>query len=150
MSDNNSPQSGNEVTRLRHKSRQLALHTLYACEVGETKHWASMLDKIADADQLSVEVKKYAKDLVDKTLSNLEQIDDILVSKAQNWEIRRMAAVDRNVLRLAITELTYFPKVPYKVVIDEAVEIAKTFGTSESGKFVNGILDSIIHKKTNN
>jgi N utilization substance protein B len=78
----------------------------------------------------------------------------LISAKAANWEIRRMAAVDRNTLRLAAAELIHFKdSVPFKVVIDEAVEIAKTYGTDDSGKFVNGILDSIrkdLHSKAGN
>jgi N utilization substance protein B len=72
-------------------------------------------------------------------------IDECLTRHAANWELKRMAALDRNVLRLAVAELFFFTEIPFKVVIDEAVELAKIFGTDESGRFVNGILDSI-HK----
>ncbi|KMQ52019.1 Transcription termination protein NusB [Chitinispirillum alkaliphilum] len=100
------------------------------------------MERIADSEELSSEVRKYARELVHKVIQENDAIYDLLTSKAQNWELKRMAIIDRNVLRIAIAELCYFPDVPYKVVIDEAVEIAKTFGTDDSGKFVNGILDS--------
>ncbi len=139
--------SGNELSKVRHRSRELALSTLYACEVGSNEQWEIMLERIAEDEALSPDVKRYARDLVRSTLENLNEIDATLAEKAANWELRRMAAVDRNVLRLATAELLYFSQsVPFKVVIDEAVEIAKTYGTEDSGKFVNGILDSI-HKK---
>ena len=145
MSENRHP--GNELAISRHKSRELALHTLYACEVGSSQQWEVMLDRIADNDQLGPGVRKYARDVVAATLDHLETIDSMLTEVAANWELRRMAAVDRNILRLAAAELLYFADiVPFKVVIDEAVEIAKTYGTEDSGKFVNGILDSV-HKK---
>ena len=69
----------------------------------------------------------------------------MITQRAANWDIKRMAVIDRNILRLAVTELFYFKQVPVKVVIDEAVELAKAFGAEDSGKFVNGIIDSI-HK----
>ncbi|NLE00892.1 MAG: transcription antitermination factor NusB [Fibrobacter sp.] len=130
----------------RHRSRELALQTLYACEVGTTEDWQNTLERIADTGSLAQEVKLYARDLVQQTFSALEQIDSTIRERAANWELKRMAAIDRNILRLAVSELTFFSQVPAKVVIDEAVELAKTFGTDDSGKFVNGIIDSI-HKK---
>jgi len=141
-SDNN--QTGEVIVSDRHRSRELALRTLYAYEVDTNAPWEPMLDSIAENDQLSVKVRKYASELVSATVKNLESIDPMIAAKAANWELRRMAAVDRNTLRLATAELVYFKdSVPFKVVIDEAVEIAKTYGTDDSGKFVNGILDSI-------
>ncbi|MCL2182876.1 MAG: transcription antitermination factor NusB [Chitinispirillia bacterium] len=138
----------------RHKSRELALRTLYAYEVDTSGQWKDMLESIAENDQLSVKVKKYAAELVGVTVENLVGIDPMIAAKAANWELRRMAAVDRNTLRLATAELVYFREsVPFKVVIDEAVELAKTYGTDDSGKFVNGILDSIrkdLYKKAGN
>jgi len=137
-------QTGGEVISDRHKSRELALRTLYAWEVDMSGQWREMLESIADNDQLSAKVKKYAAELVGAAVENLESIDPMIAAKSANWEMRRMAAVDRNTLRLATAELIYFKEsVPFKVVIDEAVEIAKTYGTDDSGKFVNGILDSI-------
>mgnify|MGYP000870398285 FL=1 len=130
----------------RHRSRELALQTLYACEIGTTEDWQSTLERIADDSALSTEVIKYARELVSAAFDRLEQIDSVIQERAANWDLKRMAAIDRNILRLAVTELKNYPQVPAKVVIDEAVELAKTYGTDDSGKFVNGIIDSI-HKK---
>ena len=134
------------IYKNRHRSRELALQTLYACEIGTTEDWQNTLEKIAEDSALSQEVKKYAKDLVCNTFDFLEQIDLLIQERAANWDLKRMAAIDRNILRLAVAELKNYPQVPAKVVIDEAVELAKTYGTDDSGKFVNGIIDSI-HKK---
>ncbi|MDR2592255.1 MAG: transcription antitermination factor NusB [Chitinispirillales bacterium] len=137
-------QKQQDLPQQRHSSRELALRTLYAHEVDSGSSWEDMLSSIAENDQLGSKVIKYAKTLVDAALKNREAIDSLIARKAVNWELRRMAAVDRNVLRLATAELIYFrEQVPFKVVIDEAVELAKTYGTDDSGKFVNGILDSI-------
>lgn len=130
----------------RHKSRELALQTLYACEVGLTSEWNTMLDQIAESSALSEDVKKYARDLVSCVYKSIDEIDRSIQERAANWEMKRMAAIDRNIIRLAVAEMTCFDDVPVKVVIDEAVELAKTFGTGDSGKFVNGVIDSI-HKK---
>ena len=87
--------------------------------------------------------KQYAAEIVGRTVESLAKIDETITCHAVNWEMKRMAALDRNVLRLATAKLFFFNDVPFKVVIDEAVELAKTYGLEESGKFVNGILDSI-------
>jgi len=137
----------------RHASRELALRTLYAYDVDSACSWEDMLSSIAENDQLQLgpKVIKYAKTLVGAAVKNRESIDAVIAKKAVNWELRRMAAVDRNVLRMATAELIHIKEqVPFKVVIDEAVELAKTYGTDDSGKFVNGILDSIrkeLHRK---
>jgi N utilization substance protein B len=136
-------QNGDNVPN-RRKSRELALCTLYAHEVDRNEPWEGMLDSIAENNRLGEEIKKYAAKLLDSTVKNIETIDSMIARRAENWEMRRMAAVDRNLLRIAVAELAYFKEtVPFKVVIDEAVEIAKVYGTDDSGKFVNGILDSV-------
>jgi transcription antitermination protein NusB len=139
-----SPQSDSGFKGRRH-ARELALQTLYACEIGITRDWMGMLDRIAGDLTFSTENMHYARDLVRAATGSLTTIDDYITRHAANWELKRMAALDRNILRLAVAELFFFSAVPFKVVIDEAVELAKTYGTDDSGKFVNGILDSI-HK----
>lgn len=133
-----------ELSQQRHAGRELALRTLYAYDADNTCLWEQMLESIAENDTLDAKVIAYARTLVDAALKNRERIDAMIARKAVNWELRRMAVVDRNVLRFATAELLYLREmVPYRVTIDEAVEIAKTYGTDDSGKFVNGILDSI-------
>jgi N utilization substance protein B len=131
----------------RRKSRELALQTLYACEIGSGgDDWRQMLNSIADSSAFSPDIVKYASELVNAVYDNIANLDQMIQEKAANWDLKRMAAIDRNVLRLSITELLFFPATPVKVVIDEAVELAKMFGTDDSGKFVNGIIDSINKK----
>jgi len=77
------------------------------------------------------------------TLENISTLDDLIAKSAQNWQIKRMSAVDRNVLRLAAYELIHESDIPIKVSINEAINLAKKYGDEESGKFVNGILDKI-------
>jgi len=138
------PQTSSERARERHAGRELALRTLYAYDIDGSCSWEQMLESIAENDELDAGVIRYARTLVDAALKNRELIDAMIARKAVNWELRRMAVVDRNVLRFAVAELLCFrEQVPYKVAIDEAVEIAKTYGTDDSGKFVNGVLDSI-------
>ena len=85
--------------------------------------------------------KQFVEDLIHGALAHLRQIDELIQSYAEHWEIKRMNAVDRNVIRMALFEMLFRPDIPPVVSINEAVDIAKAFSSMESGKFVNGILD---------
>ncbi len=131
------------MSQSRRNSRELALQLLYAVEISGIDELSGMADSIIELCEFDVSVRDYGMRLVLATLDQQAIIDPLIQKHAQNWEMRRMAAIDRNLLRLAISELRTFKDVPYKVVIDEAVEIAKVYGTEDSGKFINGILDSV-------
>jgi transcription antitermination protein NusB len=130
----------------RRKSRELALQSLYACEVSTTDEYTTIFASIAEETASAQIVTGYAAQLLEKVMQEKQDIDKLLAQHAANWDLKRMTVIDRNILRLAVGELLFFKDTPYKVVIDEAVELAKIYGTDESGKFVNGILDSI-HKE---
>ena len=86
----------------------------------------------------------YAQTLVKGTQQHLEEIDEIIRRQAEHWRLERMPAVDRNILRLEVFEFLYETDVPQLVILDEAIELAKEFGTEQSGRFVNGVLDGIL------
>ena len=88
-------------------------------------------------------VRLFAEPLIRGTLEHRDEADEHIRKHAQNWDLHRMAAVDRNILRLAIYEMLYRDDIPPVVSINEAVDIAKKFSTQDSGKFVNGILDKV-------
>ena len=88
-------------------------------------------------------VRAHAEVTVKAIIAHLTEIDEAIASVVQNFRMERLIAVDRNILRCAVYELLHMPDVPPPVVMDEAIEISKKFGTEESGKFVNGILDKI-------
>ncbi len=90
-------------------------------------------------DKLIEDARRYVRTIKEK----LEEIDEIISSKLENWTIERLSSVDRNVLRLGTYELLHEPDVPIEVTLDEMIEIAKKYGTENSGKFVNGVLDRI-------
>ncbi|MBD3345730.1 MAG: transcription antitermination factor NusB [Chitinivibrionales bacterium] len=136
-------QTTEETMTNRRKSRELALQTLYAAEARRDSSYAHIMKNIADSGDYSPEAREYCLKLLEKVFIHKEQLDSLIQSHAANWDLVRMAAIDRNVMRTAVAELLFFTKIPYKVVIDEAVEIAKEYGTDDSGRFVNGILDSI-------
>jgi transcription antitermination protein NusB len=128
----------------RRKSRELALQALYACEIGDDHDCATVLSRIMDdSDTDESDSGAYAKMLVVKVFSQRAEIDALLQHHTANWDVKRMTAIDRNILRMAVAELQSDEHVPFKVVIDEAVELAKQYGTDDSSKFVNGVIDSI-------
>ena len=88
-------------------------------------------------------VAPYFQRLTGGVVQNKDHIDQVIETYSSNWKVRRMACVDRNILRLAVFEMLYCGDIPAKVSINEAIDIAKKFGSSESGSFINGILDSI-------
>ena len=88
----------------------------------------------------------YARDLVRGTLAHRDEIDDLIRGQAEHWRLERMPAVDRNILRLAIYEFLYEADVPKLVVVDEAIELAKKFGSEDSSRFVNGLLDGLLKR----
>lgn len=90
----------------------------------------------------------YAQRLVQGAVEHQEQIDELIRSQADNWRLERMPAVDRNILRLAIYEMLFEQETPKLVVLDEAIELAKKFGSEQSGRFVNGLLDGLLKQHT--
>jgi|SRR6185295_18670372 len=105
-------------------------------------------DEIAKRRQRVQEAFEYAQALVRGTLENREKIDELIRSQADNWRLERMPAVDRNILRLAIYEMLHEQDTPKLVVLDEAIELAKKFGSEQSGRFVNGLLDGLLKQHT--
>ena len=89
------------------------------------------------------QIINYAKEIVDIYMENTEKLDKLISSKSSNWDISRMALIDRLIIKLALSEIFYFDEVPGKVSIVEAVEISKEYSTEDSRRFINGILDSI-------
>jgi len=90
----------------------------------------------------------FAQGLVRGTLDNREQVDALIREQADNWRLERMPPVDRNVLRLAVFEMLYETDTPKLVIVDEAIELAKKFGSEQSGRFVNGLLDGLLKQHT--
>lgn len=108
-----------------------------------------MPERAWSEEPLDIKARAFAAHLADGVQQNKEALDRLIEKYAQNWTLARMASIDRCVLRLAAYELVYEPETPINVIINEAVDIAKKFSTSESGKFVNGILDKIKLERIN-
>ncbi len=131
-------------------SREIALVALYLIDLrkgGDSAVVDEALDPEGEFAGAATEVVEEARALVDGVLEQREGIDTALTAAAENWRLDRMAAIDRNVLRLGVYELLHREDVPPKVAIDEAIELAKKYSTEGSGAFVNGVLDRI-HKQT--
>lgn len=131
---------------LRRRGRELALQMLYQHEVAgaDMEHVAATFNDLQEAPDVA---REFALDLARGVVERLDEVDAHLREFADNWRLERMAAVDRNILRLAVFELVYQPDTPPAVVIDEAVEIAKRFGSERSSQFVNGVLDGFLHRR---
>ena len=125
-------------------SRIVALQAVYADEVSQSKLDLS-LDMILEelVEDASSEVRLYAEKLTKITIDHKESSDILIVERLKNWEMKRLSLMDKLILRLGISEMLHEESVPPKVSIVEGVEIAKLFSTPDSGRFVNGILDSI-------
>ena len=89
--------------------------------------------------------RAFSEALVNKVIANRSELNDKIAERVANWEMDRIALIDRILLRIGIAELIYFPDIPPKVSINEVIEIAKDYSTSNSGKFINGILDAILN-----
>jgi N utilization substance protein B len=150
----------------RRTAREMAVRMLYQCDIG-----GSPLPQVFsnfDLSEFMVDPKpkaagdpagesrtrrvkdafEYAQDLVKGTVEHRGEIDDLIRQQADNWRLERMPPVDRNILRLAVFEMLYETEVPKLVVVDEAIELAKKYGSEHSGRFVNGLLDGLIKRHT--
>jgi N utilization substance protein B len=93
--------------------------------------------------EAEIEVKEFAEGLVEGVMRERDALDGIITGSVENWRVSRMAVVDRNILRLAVYELAWLSETPAAVVLDEAIEVGKKFGSEQSGSFINGILDAV-------
>jgi len=129
----------------RHRMRLVVFKTLFQYEFRKDDPF-KILKEVVDRS-LDDKAKDDAKRYVRNIFENLKEIDNIISQYLENWTLDRLSSVDRNVLRLGTYELLYEADVPIEVTIDEAIEIAKKYGTENSGKFVNGVLDRIAKEK---
>jgi N utilization substance protein B len=130
------------MTGMRHKARIIALQALYEIDsVG--RHAESVVERLLAEAALSAANAGLVRELVSGTVRNREEIDGNIRKFAPAWPVEQIAIIDRNILRLAIFEILFDNKVPVKVAVNEAVELAKTFGSDNSSRFVNGVLGAV-------
>jgi len=132
----------------RRRTREVALQILYRLDLdGSVRDSRQTVPEEAIRDLLrflapgSDIIRNNAYLLVSGVLENRPEIDSIIENAAENWTLDRISVIDRNILRIAVFEMVFVPEIPYKVAINEAIEIAKRFSTDEAGRFINGVLD---------
>lgn len=131
-----------EKKTTRRLLREKSLQVLYAYEMNGNG-LQNLLDGIL-IDITNKNDKEFSTNIVNSVIAHREELDQKISERVTNWEMDRIALIDRILLRIGIAELFYFPDIPPKVSINEVIEIAKDYSTSNSGKFINGILDAIL------
>jgi transcription antitermination protein NusB len=129
----------------RSRARQVAFQVLYQDDMNPRSNPAVADELIAKRLRVD-ELVSFCRELVSGVRRHCREMDELIEQAAENWSLKRMAATDRNVLRLGAYELLH-TETPDRVAIDEAVELAKRFGSAQSAQFVNGILDKLMHEK---
>ena len=133
------------VVSTRRQARRIALQVLYEYDTAHHDVEA-VLQRHVELRRLDPRVAEFARELVHGVLAHLDQIDGEIQGAAQEWPLSQMARIDKNILRLAIYEILFNNAVPAKAAINEAVELAKTFGSEASSRFVNGVLGTIFSR----
>jgi N utilization substance protein B len=125
--------------------REKVMQVLYASEISKEPLSLIFDHQLADIHPKPNEIK-FIKELCQAVVQHEMELDQLIKSKVQHWEFDRLALLDRIVMRMALGELLYFPDIPPKVSLNEAIELAKVFSTPNSGTFINGVLDAIHHE----
>ncbi len=154
------PAQANQIGA-RRRAREFCLALVFAADVGGEdcsqvfeqarailgvliEQWQLSTDEV---EKLRGEIESYGRQLAERYFDHDSPIDELISQYSEGWALSRMPAVDRNILRIALAEMLYVPDVPMGVTIDEAVELAKEYGTEESSKFINGILGAVAREK---
>lgn len=127
----------------RRRSRELCLQSLYLSDLTQLSPAKLLVITQEDPTKHEIKVFEFYKKLFLTSMDSMKKIDEVISGIAKNWDLDRMAAVDRAILRLAVCEMVILKEAPLPVIMDEAIELAKMYSTDNSGKFVNGVLDSI-------
>jgi N utilization substance protein B len=129
----------------RRKARIIALQALYEIDsVGREPE--TVIERALCGTEFTEENSSFVREIISGAVKNREEIDKEIKRLAPSWPVDQLAIIDRNILRLAIFEILYDNKVPVKVAVNEAVELAKTFGSENSAKFINGVLGAVSAK----
>lgn len=128
----------------RRAAREAALKSIYAVELGKNSTKDAVQNIIKPAFKDDTEGIRFAEKLFLVTVDHFQEFDSMIENHIKNWDVNRLAVLDKLIIRMAISELLYFEEIPAKVSINEAIELAKQYSTRKSGNFVNGILDAIL------
>jgi N utilization substance protein B len=129
----------------RRKARELALQMLYQYDLSANPP-QQIVDTFEELQKSKPNTREFAMKIFQGTIDDLVKIDEMIAAQADNWRLSRMAVVDRNIIRMSIYEFLHETDTPKLVIIDEAIEIGKKFGTQKSSQFINGILDGILKR----
>ena len=124
---------------------QMEMTTLPPHEVIDLYYQIASGEDGKSAD-LAESIRPFAEQLVNGVYQHRDELDEMIVAASENWRLERMSIIDRNVLRIALFEMLYRPEIPPKVSINEAIDLGKTFGSPDSGAFINGILDRLLRE----
>lgn len=131
----------------RRKARETALQSLFQLDFNKVEPEDAFMAALGESDILSDNAREYARKIVTGTVAHLSEIDELITNCSREWKLERMAGVDRNIVRMAVYEMRFNDEqLTPNIIVNEAVELAKKFGTDASGKFVNGVLGAIIGK----
>jgi transcription antitermination factor NusB len=130
---------------IRRKARELTIQIRCAMEFSSLDQ-DEIVELVCKNFDSSRSARTFSEELVRGVRENMKHLDKVIRRSSKNWRIERMSIVDRSILRLAAYEMLYRKEIPYKVSIDEAVELGKRYGTEESGSFINGVLDNILNR----
>lgn len=126
----------------RRRARECAVQMLFQIDLSGVEP-AEVYAQFWEAHDMEADVRSFSQELVDGVYATRDQLDAKISKASKRWRLERMAVVDRNILRMALFEMNRSPETPPPVVIDEAIEVARRFGTDESARFVNGVLDAL-------
>lgn len=129
----------------RRKARELALQMLFQFDMSGNGP-EQIIDTFEELQKSKPNTREFATKIFRGTVEHVSGIDEMIQNQAENWRISRMAAVDRNIIRMSVYEFLHEDDTPKLVIIDEAIEIAKKYGTQKSPQFINGILDGILKR----
>jgi len=127
---------------IRRRAREIALQVLYQLDIDQGNS-QEVLNLYWENFRPSEKAREFCQRLVEGVCRNRGQIDQLIEENSEHWTLKRMPMVDRNILRLAAFELFHCPDIPFKATLNEAIELAKKYGTDESSAFINGVLDRI-------
>jgi N utilization substance protein B len=127
----------------RSEERETVLKLLYACTFNDDP-WQEQLTRLGRQSK-KLYATEFVSDLISIYYMHLEEMDAEISEKLKNWDFKRIAVLDKIILRMAIAEFLFFSEIPPEVTMNEAIELAKKYSTEDSGKFINGLLDSIFH-----
>lgn len=127
----------------RRKAREIVLQALYEAEFSD-KPWEDVFADQINRRAPGEDTEEHARRLFFAVMENLADLDGRIESALENWDMRRIALVDKNILRFALTEILFFDDVPSRVIINEAIEVAHRYSSSDAGRFINGLLDRFV------